>query len=139
MIKVNQLIWYWIIILFLSFSPALTSIFAQRGGKAEPLNIKFKRNSTSATFKDVIRGSEEAEYQFEAREGQKLNIKINSTPKASVSPQIKDSDLENLKLEQDGSSSWVATLPKSGEYFMSVMRDRKGTGRSTYILTISIK
>jgi len=114
-------------------------VFAQRGGKAEPLSIKFKRNSTSATLKDVIRGSEEAEYQFEAREGQKLNIKISSSPKDSVSPQIKDPDLGDLKLEKNGSSSWTATLPKSGEYFMSVLRHRKGAGRSTYTLTISIK
>jgi hypothetical protein len=116
-----------------------TTALAQRGGKAEPLHIQFERNSTCATLKNAIRGSEEAEYLFGARAGQELNIRITSNPKDTVVPRLKDPDLRDLILKKDGSSSWTAKLTKSGEYFMSITRDGGGRGKTTYTLILSIE
>jgi hypothetical protein len=42
-------------------------VFAQNGGKAEPLKIEFKRGTNSTTINGVVRGDEEAEYTLTAR------------------------------------------------------------------------
>ena len=64
-----------LIILFACFSA-----IAQRGGKAEPNRIEFRRGSSSTTVTGVVHDGEEAEYVMVAKKGQRLNIKLTSVP-----------------------------------------------------------
>src|ERR1041384_6000315 len=72
---------------------------AQNGGKAEPNRIEFKRGATNTTISDSVRGSEEAEYVLSAKKGQRLTIKIWSTPLKSSVFQLLGEDQDTLGLE----------------------------------------
>jgi len=55
-----------------------TGAIAQRGGKAEPNRIEFKRGTHSTTISGTVRGDEQAEYVLAAKKGQRLVIKLTS-------------------------------------------------------------
>src|SRR5436190_13585147 len=92
---------------------------AQRGGKAEPNRIEFKRGATSTTISDSVRGSEEAEYVLSAKKGQRLTIKITSTPLKSSVFQLLGEDQDTLGLEYDANFNVSIVLPKDGDYFIN--------------------
>lgn len=112
---------------------------AQGGGKAEPLRIEFKRGSTSTTVRDAISGSVEAEYVFAARKGQRLTIKLTSTPRRSAVFDLKAPDNADLGLEFDANYNYSGTLPVTGEYLIIVVRPTTAPGKSSYKFTITIR
>ena len=112
---------------------------AQRGGKAEPKRIEFKRGTTSTTINDTVRGSEEAEYVLAAKKGQRLIIKLTSVPAKSSVFQLLGEDNDTLGLEHDANFDISIVLPKTGDYFINVKRPTEAKGTSRYKLTISIK
>ena len=112
---------------------------AQRGGKAEPNRIEFKRGATSTTISDSVRGSEEAEYVLSAKKGQQLSIKITSTPVKSSVFQLLGEDQDTLGLEYDANFDVSIVLPKDGDYFINVKRPTERKGTSRYRMTITIK
>lgn len=123
------------IFLFCAAAPA----FAQNGGKAEPLKIQFKRGTTSTTINGVVRGDEEAEYTLNARQGQRLTIKLTSTPVKSSVFQLLGPDNDTLGLEYDANFDYSGVLPKTGDYFISVKRPTSAKGTSRYKMTITVK
>jgi hypothetical protein len=124
------------LLLFLTLSSVVN---AQRGGKAEPLRIEFKRGTTSTTISDSIRNSEEAEYVLSARQGQKLVIKLTSVPARSAVFDLKAPESADLGLEYDANYNYTGTLPKTGDYLITVVRPTTSPGRSRYKLTVSIR
>ena len=112
---------------------------AQRGGKAEPLRIEFKRGATSTTINDTVRGSEEAEYVLAAKKGQRLIIKLTSVPAKSSVFQVLGEDNDTLGLEHDANFDYSGVLPKTGDYFINVSRPTQSKGTSRYKLTITIR
>src|SRR5205823_419998 len=80
------------IVLFCAAAPA----FAQHGGKAEPLRIEFKRGTSSTTVSGSVRNDEEYEYVLGAKKGQRLTIKITSTPVKSSVFQLLGEDNDTL-------------------------------------------
>ena len=112
---------------------------AQRGGKAEPGRIEFKRGATTTTISDQVRGSEQAEYVMSARKGQRLIIKLTSTPAKSSVFQILGEDNDTLGLEYDANFDYAGVLPKTGEYFISVRRPTEAKGTSRYRLTVTVR
>src|SRR5262245_44169483 len=113
--------------------------FAQHGGKAEPLRIEFKRGTTSTTMTGAVRGSEEMEYVLAAKKGQRLTIKISSTPVKSSVFQLLGEDNDTLGLEHDANFDVSVVLPKTGDYFITVSRPTALKGTSRYKLIISIR
>ena len=101
---------------------------AQRGGKAEPNRIEFKRGATSTTISDSVRGSEEAEYVLSAKKGQRLTIKITSAPAKSSVFQVLGEDNDTLGLEYDANFDVSIVLPKDGDYFINVKRPTSTKG-----------
>src|SRR2546427_5390267 len=93
---------------------------AQHGGKAEPLRIEFKRGTTSATINGTVRGSEEAEYVLAAKKGQRLIIKLTSAPSRSSIFQLLGPDNDTLGIEYDANYDYSGTLPRTGDYFITV-------------------
>jgi hypothetical protein len=150
-----------IVLLGLSFS-----VSAQHGGKAEGLRVRFARGSTSATFKDKVRGSLEIEYELEAQAGQELLVRVVSNPAGSaavnvIGPGAKklpvsclEAELPEAKaltlptashcfndnaqrLTREG-KTWSATLPESGNYLLSVFKPNGGPGVTSYTLLIAV-
>ncbi|HXM34112.1 MAG TPA: hypothetical protein VN920_02915 [Pyrinomonadaceae bacterium] len=128
------------------FFPALLLLLAmcslaaaQGGGKAEPLRIEFKRGTNNTTINGRVRGSEEAEYVFAAKKGQKVTIKLISVPKRSSVFDLKAPDNADLGLEYDANYDFTGTVPKTGDYFLTVMRPTSSPGTSTYRMTINVR
>ena len=116
-----------------------SAVIGQRGGgKAEPLRIEFKRGASGATLNDTIRGSEEAEYVFTARQGQRINLSLTATPAKSAHFEPKSADGVDYKFEYDG-MKWSGVAPVTGDYFLNVTRVSQKPGRTTYSLRLAIK
>ena len=112
---------------------------AQHGGKAEPLRIEFKRGATSTSVSGSVRNDEEYEYVLAAKKGQRLTIKITSTPVKSSIFQLLGEDQDTLGLEHDANFDVSIVLPKDGDYFINVSRPTSNKGSSRFTLAISIK
>jgi hypothetical protein len=112
---------------------------AQGGGKAEPLRIEFKRSTTSTTINGKLRGTEEAEYVLAAKKGQKLIIKLISVPRRSSVFDLKAPENADLGLEYDANYDYKGTLPKTGEYLITVVRPTTSPGTSSYKLVVSVR
>ena len=125
-----------VILAFLFAAPMAVS---QHGGKAEPLRIEFKRGATSTTVSGDVRNSEEFEYVLAAKKGQRLTIRITSTPVKSSVFQLLGEDQDTLGLEHDANFDASVVLPKDGDYFINVSRPTTTKGRSNFKLTITIK
>jgi hypothetical protein len=124
-------------LLFLSITAAPT--FAQHGGKAEPLRIEFKRGATSTSVSGSVRNGDEYEYVLGAKKGQRLTIKITSTPAKSSVFQLLGEDQDTLGLEHDANFDVSLVLPKDGDYFVNVTRPTSARGSSRFSMTITIK
>src|SRR5262249_10691289 len=112
---------------------------SQRGGKAEPNRIEFKRGASSTTIKGVVRGDEQAEYVLSAKKGQRLTIKITSVPLKSSVFQLLVEANDTLGLEHDANFDVSIELPKDGDYFIDVKRPTSAKGTSRYKMTITIR
>lgn len=126
-------------ILGLLFSFAAPMAMAQHGGKAEPLRIEFKRGATSTSVSGSVRNDEEYEYVLGAKKGQRLTIKITSTPMKSSVFQLLGEDQDTLGLEHDANFDVSIVLPKDGDYFINVSRPTSTKGTSRFTLAITIK
>ena len=125
--------------LLLVLSTGGGAALAQRGGKAEPKRIEFRRGTTTITISDTVRGSEEAEYVLAAKKGQRLIIKITSVPLKSSVFQLLGEDNDTLGLEYDANFDYSGVLPKTGDYFINVRRPTEAKGTSTYRLTVTVR
>jgi hypothetical protein len=112
---------------------------AQRGGKAEPNRIEFKRGATSTVVSGVVHNEEEVEYVLAAKKGQHLTIKMSSQPLKSSVFQILGPDNDTLGLEYDANFSYSGVLPKTGDYAITVRRPTSSKGASKFKLTITIR
>jgi hypothetical protein len=118
---------------------AAAPAFAQHGGKAEPLRIEFKRGATSTTISGSVRNDEQYEYVLGAKKGQRLTIKITSTPVKSAVFQLLGDDQDTLGLEHDANFNVSMVLPKDGDYLIFVSRPTSAKGASRFTLAITIK
>jgi len=116
-----------------------SAAIAQRGGKAEPNRIEFKRGATSTIISGTVRGDEEAEYVLAAKKGQRLIIKLISVPAESSVFQLLGEDNDTLGLEYDANYDYSGVLPKTGDYFITVTRPGHSKGTSRYRLTVTVR
>jgi hypothetical protein len=118
---------------------ASTAAIAQRGGKAEPNRIEFKRGTHSATISGTVRGDEQAEYVLAAKKGQRLVIKLTSVPVRSSVFQLLGPDNDTLGLEYDANYDYSGVLPKTSDYFITVSRPTQTKGTSRFKLTVTVR
>ena len=118
---------------------ACTAAIAQGGGKAEPNRIQFKRDTTSTTISGTVRGDEQAEYVLGARKGQRLVIKLISLPTRSSTFELLGPDNDTPRLEYHAIYNYSETLPKTGDYLITVSQPTEARGTSRYKLTVSIQ
>jgi hypothetical protein len=112
---------------------------AQNGGKAEPLRIEIKRGLHNITINGKVRNTEEAEHVLAARKGQRLTIKLTSVPRRSAVFDIKTPDNAEMGLEFDANYDYHGVLPKTGDYFLTVVRPTSSAGSSTYRIFITMQ
>jgi len=117
----------------------VTSVAAQRGGKAEPNRIEFKRGATSTTINGVVHGGEQAEYVLSARQGQRLILKLTNVPAKSSCFDLKGPDGVDVGLEYDCNWNYSKVLPATGDYFLSVGRPSQAKGTSRFKLTVTVR
>src|SRR3954465_15264859 len=110
---------------------------AQNGGKAEPRRIEFARGSNSATVHDYIRGDEEAEYVFAARQGQKLDVTVSSFAQKAIL-RLVPADASNSKFNIQG-PKWSGAAPATGDYWLTVVAAHAKSKRINYTLRLTIK
>ena len=125
--------------LFVLLCWAATPAFAQHGGKAEPLRIEFKRGATSTTVSGSVRNDGEYEFVLGAKKGQRLTIKITSTPVKSSVFQLLGEGQDTLGLEHDANFDVSIVLPRDGDYFINVSRPTSTKGASRFKLAITIR
>ncbi|HXT64588.1 MAG TPA: hypothetical protein VN696_16225 [Pyrinomonadaceae bacterium] len=123
----------------LFFLVIASTVTAQRGGKAEPNRIEFKRGTTSTTLRDVVHNDEQAEYVLSARQGQRLIIKLTNVPAKSACFDLKGPDGVDVGLEYDCNWNYAKVLPATGEYFLTVSRPSQAKGTSRYKMTVTIR
>jgi hypothetical protein len=132
--KGRKLVWRFTLLLCLS---AAAQVFAQGGGKAEPLRIEFKRGAESTIVRGKIRGDEQAEYVFAARRGQQVKITLTSAPVKSAFFNLSSADGEDYKFKYDG-TSWSGIAPATGDYLIFVKKASEQPGRASYSLALKI-
>ena len=100
---------------------ACSAAMAQ-GGKAEPNRIEFKPGTSSTIISGSVSGREQAEYVLAAKKGQRLTIKITSVPVRSSGFDLHGPDDVDLGLELDTNLDYSHTLPRTGDYLITVMK-----------------
>ena len=117
---------------------ACSAAMAQ-GGKAEPNRIEFKRGTTSTTINGTVGRDEQAEYVLAAKKGQRLTIKITSVPARSSGFDLSGPDNVDLGLEFDTNLDYSHTLPKTGDYLITVVKLSDLVRTSKYKLTVTVR
>jgi hypothetical protein len=117
---------------------ASTRETTQRGGKAEPLRISFRRGSDSASVSDRVRGDEEAEYLVGARAGQQMLITVQTQPPGSVVVTVTDPDGSQVELNRNGTDRWNAKLNGDGDYQLVVKKRKHDRVASKYTMKVRI-
>ena len=112
---------------------------AQHGGKAEPDRISFQKGSTSATVSRYLKHGEQMEYVFAATKGQKVSLKIVSTPKGEFHCFAIKSDFGFVS-DYDINFDWTFDAPETSDYFVTVnLRPTDKVRQGRFRLTLTIK
>ena len=133
-VKILKLVFMWSVV-----AGAALVAMAQGGGKAEPLRIEFKPGSSIKVLTDSIKNDQQAEYVLAAKKGQRLTIKLTSTPIRSTVFDLTAPENADLGLEYDANYTFNKILPVSGDYLIVVVRPTSSPGKATYKLSIAIR
>ena len=117
------------------------SVFAQGGGKAEPLRISFKTGDDSATVTGKLKTDEQYEFVFGAKSNQKIALKIRSLPPGKFTTfEISGAD-NNFAAEADKNGSLTFAAPETGDYliFVKLLPNAGKTKQAKFALTLTIK
>ena len=116
---------------------AAGTVFAQRGGKAEPNRIKFAAGKSSAPLTGTLSKDEEMEYFFGTSKGQKVTIKNTRT---NLFDFRVFSQEFNFETEFESSPTLTFTVPETGDYNFFVRKKQVKTPKTArFSLTLSIR
>lgn len=118
-----------------------TGAFAQNGGKAEPLRVKFAKGKTSAVLSGTLKQNREMEYVFGAKKNQNVRAVIASTaPKGKFHAfKIVGADGVNYLAEYDLNYELEFDAPQTGDYIIYVQfraTDKVRSGKFSLTLTV---
>ena len=123
--------------LLVFFAFGATAAFAQHGGKAEPLRIKFAAGRSSSTLTGSLSNAEEMEYVFSATKGQKVTIK---NTRSSLFDFRVFSEENFPEGDFDSSPIYTFVIPATGDYNFSVRKKQVRTPRrARFTVTLTIK
>ncbi|MEG4341800.1 hypothetical protein QUB70_00740 [Microcoleus sp. A003_D6] len=93
--------------------------------------IQFKRGASSAEVKGGVARGEVMIYLINAKEGQTMNVEIQSVEGNAVFKVVDP----NTNAVVEGEKSWSGKLPQTGEYQIVIGTERGG---ASYTLSVSI-
>ncbi|MEG4584434.1 hypothetical protein QUA54_04170 [Microcoleus sp. MOSTC5] len=97
----------------------------------QPQEIQFKRGASSAEVKGGVARGEVMIYLISAKEGQTMNVEIQSVEGNAVFKVV----APNTNAVAEGEKSWSGELPQTGKYQIVVGTERGG---ASYTLSVSI-
>lgn len=116
------------------------SAFAQNGGKAEPKRIQFAKGKSSVILTETLSNDQQMEYVFGAKAGQKITLKVTSSPKGKFFDFDLMGDGFELETERDYYDDYTFTAPETGDYLVFVRKRPTGKiSRAKFFLTLTIK
>ena len=129
-----------------AFSVALAFVGLAGGqgtGTTKTVQVQFKRGTTSAAYKGVVRGYNTTDYVLRANEGQKLSVKLTSANTALYFNVLDKDTMVALEADQPPRevTEWTGQLPKTGDYVIRVylIRAEARRGRTAnYSLDMSV-
>lgn len=117
-------------------------VFAQNGGKAEPLRVKFVKGKTGAVLSGMLKQNQETEYIFGAKQGQKVKARIVSTvPKGKFHAfKIEGVNGVDYLPEYDLNYELEFVAPQTGDYVIFVqLRPTNKVRSGKFTLNLSVK
>ena len=111
-------------------------IAAQGGGKAEANRIKFPRATRAATLIGTLSNSEEMEFVFAARKGQRAVIKNSRSSLFDVRVFSTEFDVET---EFDSSRTFTVDLPQTGDYFLFIRKKLAAPATARFSVQLTIR
>ena len=97
----------------------------------QPQEIQFKRGASSAEVKGGVARGEVMIYLINAKEGQTMNVEIQSFEGNAVFKVV----APNTNAVAEGEKSWSGELPQTGKYQIVVRTKRGG---ASYTLSVSV-
>ncbi len=126
-----------LLLMLIALGLAVSSIFAQHGGKAEPKRIKFARGASSATVTGTLSNDEEMDFVFAASKGQKVTIR---NPRISLFDFRVFSEENFPDGDFDSSPTYTFEIPATGDYMFYVRKKRVKTPKTArFSITLTIK
>jgi hypothetical protein len=123
--------------LLIVFVLGISAALAQKGGKAEPLRIKFAKGKTNTVLTRTLTNDEQMEYIFGASKGQTVTIKNTKTSLFEVKVFSVDNFSEN---DFDSSTKYTFTIPETGDYNLFIRKKQTSTPRTArFSVTLIIK
>ncbi len=112
------------------------TIFAQNGGKAEPVRIVFREGKASADLSGWLSNCQAMEYVFGAEKGRSVTIK-NSTNRL-FDFRVFNDEFE-FETEFESSSVLSFEIPETGDYMFFIRKKQvRSPRRARYSLTLAI-
>jgi hypothetical protein len=123
--------------LLVFFAFGAGAVFAQHGGKAEPLRIKFAAGRPGTTLTGTLKNDQEIEYVFGARKGQMVTIKNSKTGLFDFRIFSEENFSEG---DFDSSPTYTFEIPETGDYNFFIRKKRVKTPRTArFSITMTIK
>jgi hypothetical protein len=119
------------------FGFGFVKAFAQGGGKAEPLRIKFASGRSGSALTGALSNGQEMEYVFAAKKGQSITIRNSKT---SLFDFRVFSDELDFETEFESSPTLTFEIPETGDYNLFVRKKMVKTPRTAHFsITLFIK
>ena len=112
------------------------AVYAQ---KAQPARIRFADGAVSATVEGRLRGRQQMEYEAAARARQTITLRLSMAPAGTFLLKLYSPENAEMPLRKSGANRWIAELPQTGDYGISVLRTSPSPGDSSYKLIVTIR
>lgn len=125
-------------IVFLTIALALSvgEVIGQRGGNAEPKEIKFGSGQSTAKVVGTLSSGKEANFFFKARKGQEVTIR---NPRWNMFDFRVFSEENFPDGDFDSSPSYTFEIPETGDYKFFVRKKMAAPHAAKFSMTVTIK
>ncbi len=110
------------------------------GQSADPLRIKFAKGKTSTIISEKLSDGEEMDFVFGAKAGQKITLKLSSSPKGKLFDFRFIGEDSNLQTKEESYTDYSFVAPETCDYLITVRKQPFGKVKSaTFYLNLAIK
>ncbi len=118
----------------------LFSAVSAAAQKAEAKPIRFAKGASTASVSGTLSNDQEIDYEFSARAGQTVTLRVTSKPKGILFDFRVAGSIFELETDYDSYSDLSFTVPETGKYLIFVRkRPTESVKRARFTLALSIK